>query len=127
MKVGVATIILASCGSIFCSGAWAWSGVGDKVQFTQAEWNFCRVWESDAAAVMLWRQHGNDSPAYVDDITGEPSDFDKRRREYFVREAMNYQVAATPEEQMSIAEMFSAQMRNRCFGVVTSTPSSKEP
>jgi len=126
MKRKLAPILLAGAGMIACSGAFAWSSVGDKIKLTPAELTFCRTWESDAAAVMYARQFGSSTPTYPNDTAVDPTDFDKRKRQYFIREALNYQIAETEKEKMSAAEAFSVQMRNRCFGVVTSTPSTKE-
>lgn len=127
MKRKIASIVIAGAGLIFCSGVWAWSSDGDKIKFTDAEFNFCRDWESDAASIMLARQEGVDPPVFVNDVRREPTDFDKRRREYFFRESKSYQIAGTPKERMAVAKNFSVQMRHRCYGVVTSTPPTKEP
>lgn len=127
MKRLTASLLLAGTSLICASNTWAWNSDGDKIKLTEGETAFCRTWQNDGTLVMYARQKGEPTPTYPDDAYSEPSDEQKKMRAYFIREAKNVQVANTEKEHVAVSEAFGVQMLNRCVGLVTSLPSSKEP
>lgn len=105
------------------SGAWAWHSEGDKIIMTLQERQYCRTWEADGIAAMMARQE-NTEPPWQGSGT---SDMEKSIRVVFMRQVQDYPIESTKEARMAVIEKYGKQMEMRCFGMITSKPSSKAP
>ena len=105
------------------SGAWAWYSEGDKIIMTVQERQYCRTWEADGIAAM-WGRQENTEPPWQGSGT---SDMEKSMRVVFMRQVQDYPIESTKEARMAVIEKYGKQMEMRCFGMITSKPSSKAP
>jgi hypothetical protein len=108
------------------SGAWAWYSEGDKIIMTVQERQYCRTWEADGIAAMWGRQEGTEPP-FEEDGKYEVADGRKSVRAVFLRQVQDYPIESTKEARMAVIEKYGKQMEMRCFGMITSKPSSKAP
>lgn len=112
MKGRIVSIIFAGAGLICCSNAWAWTMVGDKVKFSDAELNVCRLFEHDAAVVYLNRQEGY--PLDFDDRF-PPTVIQMRMRQDMISEANAIPIDSSPEKRMAVGEKFTKRFLGKCF------------
>jgi hypothetical protein len=86
--------------------------VGDKVNFSKAEWNVCRLFEHDAAVVILNRQEG-----YTLDFEDRfpPTVIQMRMREDMIFEANAIPIESSPEKRMAVGEKFTKRFLGKCF------------
>lgn len=105
------------------SGAWAWHSEGDKIIMTVQERQYCRTWEAEGIAAM-WGRQENTEPPWQGSGT---SDMEKSMRVVFMRQVQDYPIESTKEARMAVIEKYGKQMEMRCFGMITSKPSSKAP
>lgn len=105
------------------SGAWAWYSEGDKIIMTVQERQYCRTWEADGIAAMWGRQENTEPPWQGSGTT----DMEKSIRTVFMRQVQDYPIESTKEARMAVIEKYGKQMEMRCFGMITSKPSSKAP
>lgn len=112
MKGKIASIIFVGAGLICCSNAWAWTMVGDKVKFSDAERNVCRLFEHDAAVVYLNRQEGY--PLDFDDRF-TPTLIQKRARANMISEAKTIPIESDPAKRMAVGEKFTKRFLGKCF------------
>ena len=108
----IASIIFVGAGLICCSNAWAWTMVGDKVKFSDAELNVCRLFEHDAAVVYLNRQEGY--PLDFEDRF-PPTVIQMRMRQDMIFEANAIPIESSPEKRMAIGEKFTKRFLGKCF------------
>ncbi|MBO0494447.1 hypothetical protein [Pseudomonas sp. Marseille-Q1929] len=110
--------------AVFASpGAWAWHSEGDKIIMTVQERQYCRTWEADGIAAMWGRQENTEPPWQGSGTT----DMEKSIRVVFMRQVQDYPIESTKEARMAVIEKYGKQMEMRCFGMITSKPSSKAP
>lgn len=108
------------------SGAWAWYSEGDKIIMTVQERQYCRTWEADGIAAM-WGRQENTEPPFEEDGKYEVPDGRKSVRAVFLRQVQDYPIESTKEARMAVIAKYGKQMEMRCFGAITSKPSSKAP
>lgn len=112
MKGRIASIVFAGAWLISSSSAWSWTMVGDKVKFSDAEWSICRLFEHDAAVVILNRQEG-----YTLDFEDRfpPTEIQKRVRANMIFEASAIPIESSPEKRMAVGEKFTKRFLGKCF------------
>lgn len=111
---------------IASSAAGAWSSDGDKINLTLQEHTYCRTWESDGIAVMWGRQFST-KPPFEEEGRYEVSEPRKKVRAAFLHDVKDYRIESTEDARMAVIEQYGKQMKIRCFGFITSQPSSKAP
>jgi len=112
MKGRIASIVFAGAWLISSSSAWSWAMVGDKVKFSEVELSICRLFEHDAAVVILNRQEG-----YTLDFEDRfpPSVIQMRMRHDMIFEAKAIPIESSPEKRMAVGEKFTKRFLGKCF------------
>ncbi|MDQ0653490.1 hypothetical protein [Pseudomonas cedrina] len=118
MKGRIASIVFAGAWLIASSSAWSWTRDGDKVKFSKAEWSICRLFEHDAAVVILNRQEG-----YTLDFEDRfpPSVIQMRMRNDMIFEAGAIPIESSPEKRMAVGEKFTKRFLGKCFRLLYET------
>ena len=102
----------------------AWKNVDGVIKFEGNETRHCDAWALDASAVMHARQF-NQTPVYVRDKSGEPSEETLKMREILAQQVLAYPRRETPEEMLRDSDEFTRAVWLQCIrAYVKSTPSS---
>ncbi len=126
MKGKIASIVFASTGLIACSNAWAWTKDGDKVKFSDTELGICRLFERDAAVIILNRQEGYPLD-YPGDADAPPLEIQKQVRANMILEAQAIPVESTREKRMAVGEQFTKRVVSKCLRFLHDTQPEEKP
>ncbi len=124
MKGWIASLIFGGAWLIVCPSAWSWTMDGDKVKFSNTEWAICRMFEHDAAVIILHRQEGY-SLTFDEDVKSPPTEIQKQARANMILEANAMPIESTPEKRMAVSEQFAQRIRTNCFRFLHSQPEGK--
>ena len=114
MTSKIISIALAGACLLACSNAWSWWMNGDTVEYSTAEWEYCKLGGTDAALTMLSRQKGTPL-SYPYDNVDPPSETQKKVRVWLVGYAETYPIESTEEKKMAVADKFSKDMQRGCL------------
>lgn len=114
MKGRIASIVFAGAWVIASSSAWSWTMVGDKVKFSEVEVGICRMFEHDAAVIILNRQEGYPLD-FADNANSPPLQIQSQERANMISAAKAIPIESTPEKRKAVSEQFTKRIFNNCF------------
>ena len=127
-RIDMSTRIVSASLALACvlgsPSALAWKNVDGVIKFESNEARHCDARALDASAVMHARQF-NQTPVYVWDKSGEPSEETLKMREILAQLVLAYPRRETPEEMLRDSDEFTRAVWLQCIrAYVKSTPSS---
>ena len=120
MKGRITSIVFAGAWLIASSSAWSWTMDKGKVRFSNVELGICRMFEHDAAVIILNRQEGYPLD-FADDADSPPLNIQKQERANMISEAKAIPLEISPEKRRTVSEQFTKRVLSKCLRIFHDT------